>query len=217
MKKCQQEDIIKRKILDFSYDSQSLVLGNISPFEMANTEKIVMNGIGQNIAIINLLNRDMANVDRSNNEEIIFEYFWGFVYQYICSNPNLKQKYIDVNIEQKLMFFNSLLGKQLDESFLENKKNLFSQEPRKIIIARGECDFKICIFNYQEISSMKLAEYINLLTRERPQLTILTTEGGLKCNTTGGFYTSVGQDFDYYDIGSNGRNPFRLEKLKTFK
>lgn len=214
MSKDSKESLVIRKILEKDYYSDSLVLGNINPTLMVSVEKKLSVGIGQNIALINLLNKDMEYADSSDSKDILFEYFWGFVYRYIYFNPELKQKYVDSNLEEKILFFNYLLESGQNLNFLDEKKYLFSSEPNRVIHLREECDFRICILNYQNISSLQLAQYINLLTRERPQLTILTQEHGLKTNSTGGFYTSIGEDFTYYDVGGNGKGCFRLEKLK---
>lgn len=210
-----KEEEIILKIIEKDYDSESLVIGNVNRELMNSTKEGIVTGIGQNIAAIDLLDENMKYADSSNREDVIFEYFWGFVYQYLYSNPILRKKYMNSKTREKLAFFNSILKTHVDISALSASNLLFTVEPNRIIRERGEGDFKICILNYQEISSMYLAEYINYLTRERPQLTILTSEQGLKTNSTGSFYTSVGDDFSYYDIGVSGRGSFRIEKLKV--
>lgn len=214
MTKFLKEELIIRKIHEKDYNGDSLILGNIDPILMTKIEKSLLSGVNQNIALINMLNKDMIAADKSGVKDIIFEYFWGFVYQYIYTNPNLKQKYINSKIEDKLAFFNSLLEKPLNLDFLnKNNKYLFSIEPNEIILSRGEGDFKICLLNYQNITSLHLIQQINRVMRERPQITILTSGCGLKDTTTGietGF-VSLNHDFSYFDIQKEKYKGFKLE------
>lgn len=203
MKKYSKEDLMIRAILEHDYNGDSLAIVRVNPILMTSMEKKIISGIGQNIALINMSNKDMEFADKSRDEDIIFGYLWGFIYQYIYQNQILRQKYIDSGIEEKLAFFNTLLGKSQDIDFLnENKKNLFLLEPREIIETRGKSDFKVCLLNYQNITSLYLVKRINMFIRERPPLIIFTEESGLKSGTTGVHGGSVDSpnDFAYFDV-----------------
>jgi hypothetical protein len=214
MKNISEENLIIRKIIEHDYNGDSLVLGNVSKDIMDKLPKILPK-VDQNIALIDILNIETVIEKNSNTESIIFEYFWGTIYQYIYNNPELREKYITSDIKEKLNFFYELLQYPLKYDYIKENGLLFSWEPRIIISERGNSDFKICISNYQEITSLYLARYINLLTRERPQISILTTEQGLKCNITeGDWVTQIGHDFHYFDVKKHSSEGFRIEKLK---
>lgn len=215
MKKYSKEDLIIREILEHDYNGDSLVIGRVDQTLMSSMEQRIISGIGQNIALINMMNKDMEYADKSRNQDIIFEYIWGFIYQYIYNNPILRQKYIDSEVEEKLAFFSTLLGRSQDINFLnENKNNLFSWEARRIITTRGESDFKVCLLNYQNITSLYLVKRINMFMRERPPMIIFTEECGLKSGTTGVYGGSVDpeNDFAYFNAETGNRDVFEFTK-----
>lgn len=218
MKKYSKEDLIIREILGHDYNGDSLVIGRVNQLLMASMEERIISGIGQNIALINMKNKNMEFAEKSMDEDIIFGYLWGFIYQYIYQDPILRQKYIDSEIEEKLDFFNMLLGKPQDIDFLnENKDNLFSLEPRKIILTRGESDFKVGVLNYQNITSLYLVKRINLFIRERPPMIIFTEECGLKSGTTGavrGGDANSFNDFAYFNAETGDRGGFQFTNSK---
>jgi hypothetical protein len=209
-----KEDLIVRKILEMDYDSESLFLGNVNAPLMASVEQRLITGIGQDIAVVNMLNSNMIAADNTGIEDIIFEYFFGFVYDYISSNPTFREKYFYGSTEEKVAFFNSLLECPFDiKAINENKNNLFSFYPDRAKLIR-ESDFKICLLNYQCVRSSYLIRQINSLMRARPHTIILSQGCGLKDNNTlfDGEWVNVWNDFKYFDIGRETNSTYRLEK-----
>ena len=212
-------DYIIRTITQQSYESDQIVLGNVNSHLMCKTKQALIKGIDQDIAVINGLHPRLVEVDKTCDEDIIFEYFWGMVYEYLNTVPLFKELYMDSETEKKLEFFKNIIESPLDIYLLEKNKDLFfTMVPDRIKFFMTRNYFKIGILNYQAMNSDYLLQTVNSVIRTNsPHIPIfILTEGkGLKSiHTNGDEWIHEGNDFHYYNVETGDRSGFVLEKRK---
>ena len=207
---------ITNLILNQSYESSPFFLGNVNASLMKDTKTMLQKGISQYIAVVDALNPHLLKADELGEEDIIFQYFWGIVYEYLNTVPNLKEAYIGSDTEGKIVFFKNLLQNPFDIDLLrKNRDLLFSFTPDRTRFFVKENQFKIGILNYQSINSEYLIRAINSIIRgSNPHipLFILSENQGLKSiETNGGEWINQMNDFNYYDLNTQSSGVHKLE------
>jgi len=207
-------DYITDLITNHGYESDAMLIGNVDADLMKQTKAVLSNGISQCVVVIDGLNPHIQEADQCGDAVVIFEYFWGMVYEYLNSERSLRDTYVDDNTIQKLQFFKTILENPLNIDLIkQNKDILFAMAPDRVKFFMNRNYFKIGVLNYQAINSIYLLQTINSVIRSGPPhipIFILTETEGLKIQeTNGGEWICSGHDFHYYNVKTKSRNGYR--------